>query len=299
MKRRAFIQSVGLATFFTLTTRKTAVAATERPGSASHKILSCNVRVDVPADSKQGDGWATRKDFCADVIEAQKADLIGLQEAQIVHTDYLRKRMPQYDMHALSNSTTEFHPINAIFFKRDRYTLISSGGFWFSETPHIQASRGWDTANPRFINWVDLHDRRAGKKFRFWNTHFDHKGQQAREHAAKLVVEASRIFAPNFPQILTGDMNANMNNPAIKTLKAGEWIDTYGAVHGPKDPGFTAHAFKGEKNPATNTDGSPKLRIDWIFTRGPVKATSAAVLRHSRNGRYPSDHYFMSAEVVI
>src|SRR5687767_13429291 len=110
MKRRTFIQSLGLATFFTLTARRSSAAPFARTASGLHKILCCNVRVDVPADSKQGDGWAMRKDFCADVIEAQRADLIGFQEAQVVHMDYLKKRMPHFEMYALSNSTTEFHP---------------------------------------------------------------------------------------------------------------------------------------------------------------------------------------------
>ncbi len=303
MKRRNFLKQIGIVTSLPLlgqTAFKAAAAETpEKIKGGLHKILSCNVRVDLPGDSKTGDGWAQRKELCADVIHKQKADLIGLQEGQAAHLDYLKSRMPEYDSYALSHAVDYFHPINAILFLRARYELISCGGFWLSETPHIAASKSWDTANPRLANWVHLKERSSGKEFRYWNTHLDHKGQEAREKGAAMIVQASAILPKEFPQLLTGDMNSHPNNPAIKNYKDGGWIDTYVSVHGDVDPGFTAHGFKGEKLPEKNPDGTRKAKIDFIFCKGPVKSVTAAVIRDSRNGHYPSDHYFVSAEVEI
>src|SRR5687767_9902204 len=135
MKRRSFLKNLGLAASLPLFHRVSVGAAAEAPAtnkSNTHRILCCNVRVDVPADSKTGDGWADRKEFCGDVIKAQRGDLIGLQEAQDIHVQYLKSRMPEYDVYALSHSVADFHPINAIFFLRERYELISAGGFWLS-----------------------------------------------------------------------------------------------------------------------------------------------------------------------
>ena len=298
MKRRIFLKQLSLAATVPLLGRAGTVSAeVAQPKVGTHRLLSCNVRVDVPTDSNSGDGWAHRREFCADIVKAQKADLIGLQEAQLQHFTFLKSRMPEYDTYALSHSATDFHPINAIFFLRERYELISSGGFWFSETPHVAGSKSWDSANPRLANWVHLRERHTGVEFRYWNTHLDHKGQQAREKAAKMIVEASSIFPKEVPQLLTGDMNASVKNTAIKNLKEGGWIDTYAQVNGPADPGFTAHAFKGEKYPPNHPDGTPRGKIDWIFMRGPVKAVTSKVLRDSKNGHYPSDHYFIVADV--
>lgn len=299
MKRRNFLKQLGVAATLPWLGR-VAFAAPDAPTkTATHKILTCNVRVDVPADSLTGDGWVHRREFCGDVIQAQKADLIGLQEAQAAHLNYLKSRMPEYDSYALSNSVATFHPANAILYRRERYELISAGGFWLSETPHVASSKSWDSANPRFINWVDLKVRETGKQLRYWNTHLDHKGQEARVKGAALIVEASKVVPEEFPQLLTGDMNARANNAAIKNFTTAGWQDTYAAVNGPADPGFTAHGFKGVNSPAKGADGTPRGKIDWIFYRGPVKALSAAVIRDSREGHYPSDHYFVSAEVSL
>ena len=177
--------------------------------------------------------------------------------------------------------------------------MISAGGFWLSETPHIAGSVSWDSARPRFVNWVDLRERDSGREFRVWNGHLDHIGQVARERQAQLIVEAANALADDLPQLLTADFNADAANPAIEIIKAGGWLDTYAAVHGPDDPGFTFHAFLGprfvESRPPEKING----KIDFIFCRGPVKTLAANIIRDSRAGRYPSDHYFGSAEVEL
>ena len=301
MKRRHFLKHLGLAASLPWLGRAAwaAADAPQKTDPASHKILTCNVRVDVPADGRAGDGWADRKDLCADVMRAQKADLIGLQECQHVHLQHLKARLPEFDSFALSHPDERAFPLNAILFVRARYELISAGGFWLSETPHVAGSKSWDSAQSRFVNWVHLKERSAGKEFRVWNTHLDHIGQVAREKQAELIVQASAVFPKDFPQLLTGDFNANATNPAIKLVAAGGWTDTYSAVHGPADPGFTAHAFLGPQYAEQRLNGKPGARIDWIWCRGAVKPLAAEVIREGRNGHYPSHHYFVSAVVAI
>ncbi|MDB6026121.1 MAG: Endonuclease/Exonuclease/phosphatase family protein [Verrucomicrobiales bacterium] len=293
MKRRNFIKAIGLvAALPNLAQSLRADDSALKKTVSTHKVLTCNVRVDVPADSKTGDGWKHRKEMCADIIKAQKADLFGLQEAQEIHWKDLKSRMPEYDTYALSYFPTTFHPINAIFFLRSRYELISAGGFWLSETPHIAFAKSWDSALPRLVNWVDLKERSSGKEFRYWNTHLDHKGQQARAKSAALIVQASDVLPKEFPQILTGDMNAGIENQAITNFTEGGWVDTFAAANPGKDPGQTFHGFRGPK-------AAPHKKIDWIFCRGAVKPLAAAVIRDGRNGHYPSDHYFVSAVVEL
>lgn len=263
------------------------------------KILSCNVRVPQPEDERAGDGWEARRELCGDVIVNQHADIVCLQEARGFQVDELKRRLPTFDAVGMSLPVREIVQNNAIMYSRARFELVSSGGFWFSEQPHVAGSKGWDTASPRHANWARFRLREgdeATQEFVVWNTHFDHKGQLAREEQARMTVEAAAAFDPiGVPQILTGDMNAKLNNRAIVTLQEGGWRDTYAALHGPADPGFTFHGFKGERR-QTKGGGS---KIDWIFTRGDVKPVAAEILRDSRDGRYPSDHYFLSATLEL
>ena len=263
------------------------------------KVLTCNIRVDIPADGKAGNGWADRKDLCVEVMKAQRADLIGLQECQHVHITYLKHQLPEYDTFGWSKPEAPANPLNSILFSRARFELLSNGGFWLSEKPQVPGSKSWDSSQSRFVNWVQLRDRKSGKELRHWNTHFDHIGQRAREHSARLIVDASTALSAELPQLLTGDLNAHGTNPALKTLAAGGWTDTYAAIHGSKDPGFTGHAFLGKQRAEQRGKGKPGGKIDWIWCRGPVKPLAAEIIRDSRNGRYPSDHYFVSATVAL
>jgi len=301
MKRRTFLKVFGAALPIAVVSGAGCLSAR---GAASAKgenlrILSCNIRVDVPADSKTGDGWAHRKAFCADVIVSRKPDIIGFQEAQVPHYEYLKSRFPEFATYGLFNPGKIAQPSNVIFYARSRFELVSSGGFWLSETPHIAGSKSWDSANVRFVNWVDLLDRAGGKQLRFWNTHLDHIGQRARENGASMIVEACKPLPPNLPQIITGDFNAGATNKAITIMKEGQWIDTYTAVHGPAEPGFTAHAFKGVNAPTLRKDNQAREKIDWVFCRGPVRPVAASIIRDSRDGHWPSDHFFVSADVSL
>ena len=40
-------------------------------------------------------------------------------------------------------------------------------------------------------------------------------------------------------------------------------------------------------------------KIDWIFTRGALVPTAAKIIRDAEDGRYPSDHYFISTTLKI
>lgn len=257
------------------------------------KIICCNIRVDVQVDAKEGNGWADRKGICVEVMYGQHPDVICLQECKGNQYEDLKRGLPTFDGYGLSNTLSGYNPSNAILYLRSRFDLVTAGGHWLSETPHIADSKSWDSSLPRFVNWVHLRDRTSGRQFRVWNGHFDHIGQKARVEQARLIAEGAKPFPADLPQFFTADCNADANNPAIKALKDGGWIDTYTAVHGPDDPGNTFHGFIGPKHTARIG------KIDFVFYRGPVRPTAAEIIRDCRNGRYPSDHYFVSAEVEL
>jgi endonuclease/exonuclease/phosphatase family metal-dependent hydrolase len=199
---------------------------------------------------------------------------------------------PDYESYAMVDEPIGRRPMNCIFYRSSAYMRISAGGYWLSESPHVAGSRSWDSACVRLANWIRLEDRATGVNFRVINTHLDHISQFARENQAQMIVEDANAYPKDYPQILTGDMNCDSRNAAIAAFKAGGWVDTHGAVHGTEDPGPTFHEFLG---PQYDSDIG---KMDWIFARGTVKVIDAAIIRDSAAGRFPSDHYFVSATAV-
>ncbi len=179
--------------------------------------------------------------------------------------------------------------MNAVFYRRERFELLSTGGYWLSETPHIPGTRSWRSDCTRLANWARLVEHPGGREFRVMNTHLDHISQPARENGARLICEDALAYPAGYPQILTGDMNCDAANPAIDIFLNAGWKDSYASVHETPDPGFTYHGFQG---PAYRSDIG---KMDWIFFRGGIRVLSAEIVRDSRNGRYPSDHYFVMA----
>jgi endonuclease/exonuclease/phosphatase family metal-dependent hydrolase len=125
------------------------------------------------------------------------------------------------------------------------------------------------------------------------NLHLDHVSQPAREKQIKVVLDDAAQYQPELRQILTGDFNASAANQVYKMVKERGWKDTYTDIHGDAEPGFTVHEFQGENY--TKKDKGRK--IDFIFYKGDFKSTGAAIIKDNVNGRYPSDHYFVSANV--
>ncbi len=255
------------------------------------KILTCNIRCFGAPDGENN--WIHRKDLCAQVIQSRAPDIICFQEMWEEQLADLTAAFPEHQTYGMTDLPQGRHPTNSIFFRRDAFALISCGGYWLSNQPHVAGSHSWGSACVRLANWIRLRERTTAVEFRVINTHLDHVGQEARENQAKLIVEDASAYARNYAQILTGDMNCDSSNPAIDTFKAAGWVDTYGQVHDTEDPGHTRHSFLGPKH------ASVIGKMDWIFTRGPVKVQDAEVITDSHQGRFPSDHYFVGATLSL
>jgi endonuclease/exonuclease/phosphatase family metal-dependent hydrolase len=255
------------------------------------RILTCNIRY---FGARDGDnGWLQRKELCAAVIRSRQPDVICFQEMWAEQFADLAAALDDFETFGMVDEPAGRHPMNAIFHRAASFRRISAGGYWLSQTPHVPGSRAWDSACVRLANWLRLQDRGSGAEFRVVNTHLDHVSQLAREHQARLIVEDAAAYPETYPQLLTGDMNADWRNEAIAILRRGGWRDTYAAVHGTEYPGHTFHAFRG---PDFVSDIG---KMDWIFGRGAVTVSEAEVIVDARAGRFPSDHYFVGASVRI
>jgi endonuclease/exonuclease/phosphatase family metal-dependent hydrolase len=183
-------------------------------------------------------------------------------------------------------------------FKRDRFEMVDSGHFWLSETPKVIGSKSWDSALPRIATWALLRDKQGGtQQIIFGNTHFDHRGVEARLESAKLVRNRIDSVSPEMAVIVTGDFNTHeaLQPYAVLVSSMGTvgapLIDTYRAIHPEKrELEGTFGGFTGNRT---------RNRIDWILTTPDFVTLNAAINYTNENGRYPSDHYPVEATVRL
>lgn len=272
---------------------------------AQHRVVSCNIRVALDTDEQKGVGWSVRKKACTEVMKRQKADIFCLQEVFAPQDEDIRKAFPGYialgydgpEMDAATG--TDYFGIakNMVLFSKKRYELLAAGTSWLSETPQTGGSMSWGTARARHFNWVRLRDRRTGKEFRAVSIHLDHISQQARVAQIDAFIAEAAQYPEDFPQILAGDFNSKPGNPVMQALEKAGWRDAYPEAEGPdavREPSF--HGFKGQ---AYKSKGKPGP-IDFIFLKGAgIRAVESHLVKDTVKGVFPSDHYFLSADIVI
>lgn len=260
------------------------------------RVMSFNVRLSA---GKDGDNaWPKRTELFFATISAYGPDLIGFQEVLADQHDAITARLTDYgfsgDARDDGKRKGEWSNIG---YRKTRFTLVDSGTFWLSETPEIPGSKSWDAALTRICSWVRLRETATGQEFVYANTHFDHVGKIARAEASKVISQRVSAIAAGVPALLTGDLNINEDNPAysvfVKPTTPGaiRWIDSFRTLHPQRSPEEASfHGFKG------GTKGS---RIDFVFHTDHWVATAAAIDRTSKDGRYPSDHYPVTATVKL
>lgn len=261
----------------------------KRQTTDGFRIVTANLRQIMKDDEKTGNGWEDRRIICREIIVAQNADIYCLQENRNEISDYLLKELPGF---AFSNTIYRSkQPINAILYSTKRFEKIQEGGFWLSPTPDVENSK-FPGATRRVANWILLKDKITGKPLCVVNAHYTHDSEQARLLQIEVTLNFTKTIPKNVPAIMTADFNCGMESKPIAKALAVGWIDSYTTVHGPADPGGTAHRFLGEKVAKT------RKKIDHILHTNLLKSVAAEVIKDNYKGRYPSDHYFVSAELV-
>jgi endonuclease/exonuclease/phosphatase family metal-dependent hydrolase len=259
------------------------------------RVMSYNIRYGTANDGENH--WDKRKEFLVATVKAFNPDLLGTQETLGFQRDYLAEQLTGYEVLGVGRDDgQEKGEMTALYFKRDRFEKLDGGHFWLSETPDVPGSKNWDAALTRMVTWVKLRDRRQpkAKPLLFFNTHFDHRGEQARLESARLLRRRVEEARQTCRVIVTGDFNAGEASAPYQAFFAAEkdqrapLADTYRVLHPKREA--NEGTFSGFK--VTATTGP---RIDWIGVSSEWKVVSAAIDRTEREGRTPSDHFAVTA----
>lgn len=247
------------------------------------KVLTLNMRVDIAADSLNN--WRYRRDSIASFIHTEAFDLIGSQEVLHSQLEDLLARLPGYDYLGVGRLDGQKRgEYSAIFYRRDRFTVIESGNFWLSETPEVPGSRSWDAACERIVTWGLLQDQSSGAKLAVFNTHFDHRGAIARRKSTDLLLHFIDQKTPQYPTILMGDFNCPPSSEPIKTiLQHGRFQDARLLAQTVSGPLWSFHGFG--KVPLEQRE-----LIDFIFITAPFGVREYNNLFTTVGQTYYSDH---------
>lgn len=266
------------------------------------RVLSYNIRYDNPNDGVNI--WANRIDDVAQLIgDTRQSDIAGLQEALHNQIIDLEERLPDYAWFGVGRDDGEtggeFSPV---FYRTDRFELLDNADFWLSETPEVPGSRSWDAAITRICSWGKLRDKQTGAEIYIFNSHFDHRGVEAREHSAKIIWRKVQEMAGDGPVIFTGDVNAVENSQPYNVFVGRTEVDgTYSTLRDTRY--LTGQAYDGPPGTFTRenwTLPSERGPIDYIFVSPHFQTLRYAVFEDRReDGHYPSDHLPVYAEVTL
>lgn len=258
-------------------------------------VMTFNIRFDNAGDSLNA--WQYRKDKAASQVLFHKVHLLGVQEALYSQMEYLQAALKKYKYVGVGRADgKQKGEYSAIFYDTTRLRRLQTQTFWLAEETDVPGKKGWDAAIERIVTWAKFRDKKTGKVFYHFNTHFDHIGKVARRESAKLLLQKVKEIAGSADCIVTGDFNAMPQDEPIQVItdKANKdhLIDTKEiSVEPHYGPTGTFNAF-GPKE----INDQP---IDHIFIKNRIKVLQHAALSQTWEGRFSSDHFPVYAVVRL
>jgi len=251
-------------------------------------VMSFNIRYGTANDGE--DHWLRRREQLFTLLREQQADVVGLQEALHGQIEEILQAVPGYDYVGVGRSDgRRAGEFAAVLFRTARLRVRRSDTFWFSDTPGVVKSTSWGNQIERICTWAYFEDR-EGPAFYHYNVHLDHLSQPSRERSVALLLERIRSRDPKAPAVVTGDFNAGEENAAAVAMR-GSFVDSFRVLR----PGATeAGTFNGFKFGQIGGD-----KIDFVFVEPGTEVLEAAIVRSSRDGRYPSDHFPVIARIRL
>lgn len=233
--------------------------------------------------------WSERRDRVYAMLEKESFDVVGMQEPFWNQVKDMAETLSAYGW--VGNSTDGkieegYWHYNPIFYKKSRVELLDWGSFWFSPTPEVPSSKGWDTHTSRFCVWAHFMDRKSGRDFYHFNAHYDHRGEFARQESSRLILRKIKEIASDKPVFITGDFNTWENTPAYNVITNGGMMDSLYDAGERTNIGIESwNDWKPLKycGKASN--------FDHLFISPGTHALSWRLITDKYDGDYPSDHF--------
>ncbi|MFN2379418.1 MAG: endonuclease/exonuclease/phosphatase family protein [Bacteroidales bacterium] len=287
-------------------------------------IISFNIRYDNSADGINA--WPFRREMVVSFLKDEAPALIGLQEVLWHQFEYIDSALTGYvSLAAGRNDGQRSGEMVPLFYREDLFRRGSSGSgtFWLSPTPDIAGSIGWGAVLPRIVTWSSLTMKSTGEEIFFFNTHFSHMSDSARQMSAGVLMNEVAGIAGEARFIITGDFNMvpgsfpwnviveggaedSFNVSAEKPAGNGSTFNGFSepaaemsASGGFSEPAAIESGFSSQREPAAETSTSggsgeqagEGRRIDYVFVSPGMEVLRHRTERVKQDSVYISDHW--------
>ena len=299
MRRSARLKQLRFLVPVWLTVALAVVAVAQSLAAAiPFDVMTFNIRTSNGQDG--ADSWPYRKALVVDTIRRFSPDVVGVQEALADQVAYLEAELPDYRWLGIDRGLnggqglSEFTPI---FYRYQELSPVESGNFWLNSNPdtppEITDWRGRRRRVGRIVTWARFHHLPTGRQVYVFNTHLTLRQGERQLESMTLIADRVAALPDDSIVIVAGDFNAPAEQSetwrrATERGLQDAWL-LADERHGPE---FTRSDF----GPPRDWDLG---RIDWILVGGPVQVLSAETVLHNHQGRYPSDHYPVTARLEI
>jgi endonuclease/exonuclease/phosphatase family metal-dependent hydrolase len=268
-------------------------------------VMSFNIRYshggldEAATENNWTDEKYPRRERTIRVIRENKPDVLGVQEARELQITDLRESLPEFEFYGVGRDDGKTGgEYAAIFYRKDRFARTDAGTFWLSAMPDRPGTSFYTVpgAVPRLASWVALRDKQSGRDFLVLNTHWDHISGAARRKSATLIRERLWKLAADMPAIVMGDLNTPEDSAPLRALlgeveSGRRLVDSYRALHRERS---------GDESTFNHWSGTTAgSRIDFILHTEEFTPAAAAIVRTNYDGRWPSDHYPITATLEL
>lgn len=263
-----------------------AIADVPEKSADSVRVVSFNVRC---KDDTFGSVEGRSQLICA-ALEQYAPDSFGVQEATAQWIEILSENLTDYACVSQMRDGKESSEASAVFYLKDKYTVIDSGTIWLSDTPDEFGSKFTLSFCPRIATWATLENRETGEIYTHINTHLDHVLESVRvEQINVLKVKIEELKAKGYPVVCTGDFNTKEGADAYNEMKPCLKDSKYLAKN--SDDGATFINY-GKNIFETKP-------IDFIFVSDGIQVETYKIIDEKIGDMYLSDHAALCADVIF
>jgi len=265
------------------------------PAPLEVRVMTFNLRWDGFDDG--ANAWSQRRDVACRVLREYGPDSVGTQEPTIRQIRDIETALPALASYRFDNDP-RYVRTQQILYRRDRFDRVDAGGFLVAEGTNEEGT-------VRYCTWVLLADRTTGRRYYHYNVHLDHRDLRSREASVVRLMRHIAARGSDDPFVITGDFNTGEQSPPMAFLRGSRTlpdengaayanpiplVDTYRVLFPDAPDSGTAGGFRGRRNGA---------KIDHVLVAaGAATVREAGILHTSEDGRYPSDHFPVTAVVA-